>query len=265
MSHQPSANCHQPSAISHQPSVRREFLAGVAATLPLLVGVVPFGMVFGALALTAGLSARGAIAMSVFVFAGSAQFIAAGLLATGTGAWLIVLTTLVVNLRHLLYGATLAPYLRHLSRRWQMLLAHVTTDETYAVSILHYQSEDESSRKHWYFLGSALALMTTWVTSTAVGIIAGQTIPDPLAWGFDFALPIIFIGLLTPHVKDRPTLAAMAVAGLVAIAAHRLPNNLWLLLAALAGIAAGVWAEGISSSQETIDGRPRTASSIYED
>ncbi len=245
MSHRSSTIGHRLSAMNHRPSARSEFLSGVGAMLPLLVGVAPFGLIFGALTPAAGLSAAGAMAMSAFVFAGSAQFIAAGLLAAGTGPWLIVLTTLVVNLRHLLYGATLAPHLRHLPHRWQTLLAYVTTDESYAVSILRYQSDDESPCKHWYFLGSALTLLTVWLATTAVGIAAGQAIPAPLSWGLDFALPVTFIGLLIPHVKGRPTLAAMAVAGLTAVAAHRLPNNLWLLLAALAGVAAGVWAERI--------------------
>jgi len=200
-------------------------------------------LLFGASTVTAGLSAPAALAMSAFVFAGSAQFIAAGLLGAGTVPWLIVLTTLVVNLRHLLYGATLASHLRHLPHRWQLLLAHVTTDESYAVSILRYQSDEVSPHKHWYFLGAALTLLTSWLSTTVVGIAAGQTIPDPLAWGLDFTLPITFIGLLTPHVKDRPTVAAMAAAGLTSIAAQRLPNNLWLLLAALAGVAVGIWAE----------------------
>jgi len=226
---------------------RSEFLSGVGAMLPLLVGVAPFGLIFGALTPAAGLSVAGALAMSGFVFAGSAQFIAAGLLAAGTGPWLIVLTTLVVNLRHLLYGATLAPYLRHLPHRWQLLLAYITTDESYAVSILHYRSGDESPSKHWYFLGAALTLLTVWLATTAVGIVVGQAIPDPLSWGLDFALPVTFIGLLTPHVKGRPTTAAMIVAGLTAVAAHRLPNSLWLPLAALAGVAAGVWAETMTN------------------
>jgi 4-azaleucine resistance transporter AzlC len=212
-----------------------------------LVGALPFGLVFGALAVSAGLSVSAAVAMSVFVFAGSAQFIAAGLLATGTGVWLIVLTTLVVNLRHLLYGATLAPHVKHLPHRWQVLLAYLTTDETYAVSILRYQSGDESPHKHWYFLGTALTLLTGWVAFTGVGVVAGQAIPDPLSWGFDFALPIIFIGLLIPHVKGRPALAAIVVSALTAILAHKMPNNLWLLLAALTGVAAGLGAEFVWS------------------
>ena len=251
--HEPLDTSHPPSAISHQASTRGEFLAGVGAILPLLLGVIPFGLIFGALTPAAGLSATSALAMSVFVFAGSAQFIAAGLLTAGAGTWLIVLTTLVVNLRHMLYGATLAPYLRHLPHRWQLLLAYLTTDEAYAVSILRYRSGDESPRKHWYFLGTGLTMLVSWLVATAVGVVAGQTIPDPLAWGLDFALPITFIGLLTPHVKGRPTLAAMAVAGLTAVVAHPLPNKLWLVLAALTGVVAGLLAETLSHSNTLYD------------
>jgi len=222
---------------------KREFLCGVKKTLPLLVGVVPFGVIFGALALTSGLSPLGTVAMSLFVFAGSAQFIAATLIGAGATPWLIVLTTFVVNLRHLLYSVTLLPYLKRLPARWQAGLAFWLTDEAFVVASQRYAQGDASPHKHWFFLGSALSMYLTWQSSTLIGLLAGQRIPDPLSWGLDFALPVTFIGMLVPLLKDRATVVAVGVAGITAVPAAGLENQLGLLVAALAGIVAGVLTE----------------------
>ena len=126
----------------------REFLLGMRDTVPLLVGAIPFGILFGALAVNAGLSLPATLAMSLIVFAGSSQFVAAGLVAQGAGVLIIVLTTFVVNLRHALYGASLGPYLRGLSHRWLLPLAFWLTDEAYAVVIQRYERADTSPYKH---------------------------------------------------------------------------------------------------------------------
>ena len=112
---------------------RSEFLAGMRDTIPMDVGSLPFGIIFGAVAVNAGLSPFGAQSMSLFVFAGSAQFIAAGLVAQNVSALFIVVTTFVVNLRHALYSATLAPYLRHVKARWLPLMGFTLTDETFVI------------------------------------------------------------------------------------------------------------------------------------
>ena len=222
------------------PTPRYEFLAGIKKTLPLLVGVFPFGIIFGALALASGLTPLATQAMSLFVFAGSAQFIAANLVGVGAQLWLIVLTTWVVNLRHLLYSATLTPHLKHLPNRWIAPLAFLLTDEAFVVVSQRYNQPDDPRYKHWFFLGSAVSMYVTWQTGTVIGIVAGQVIPNPLSWGLDFALPVTFIGMLIPMLKDKATFAAMLTAGVIAIAAHGLENQLGLMAAALAGIAAGV-------------------------
>jgi 4-azaleucine resistance transporter AzlC len=118
---------------------RSEFFSGIKAELPILIGVIPFGMIYGVLALGAGLEPVQAQAMSSIVFAGSAQFVSAQLLYAGTPGAVIVLTVAVVNLRHALYSASLAPYLKPLQPGWKWLLAYLLTDEAYAVTITHYQ------------------------------------------------------------------------------------------------------------------------------
>jgi 4-azaleucine resistance transporter AzlC len=226
-----------------QPTIRAEFLAGVRATVPLVVGAVPFGIIFGALAVTNGLSPAAALGMSAFVFAGSSQFIASNMVASGAAIPFVVLTTFVVNVRHSLYAATLAPYTRHLPQRWLIPLGFWLTDESFVVVVQRYQREDSSPYKHYFYLGSALMMYINWQLSTLLGIVAGQSIPNPAAWGLDFALIVTFIGMLVPMLVAKPMLAAALVAGTSAIALNGLENRLGLLLAALLGLLAGVISE----------------------
>lgn len=220
-----------------------EFLAGVRDTFPLVVGAAPFGIIYGALAVTSGLSPAGTQAMSAFVFAGSAQFIATGLIASEVSQTVIILTTLVVNLRHALYGATLGPSMRNLPHRWLIPLGFWLTDESFLVTAGRYRKMDSSAFKHWYFLGSAVFMYSNWQLCTFIGLQAGQAIPDPASWGLDFAMVVTFIGMLVPLVEARPVLVSVVVAGLTAVLAHGLPNQLGLILAAGMGIVAGVLAD----------------------
>lgn len=146
-------------------SPRSELLAGARAIFPLVVGAVPFGIIFGTLA-AGSLSFVGTLAMSIFVFAGSSQFIAIGLIASGTAAPLILLTTIVVNLRHLLYAVSLVPHLQKLSPVWKLVLGFWLTDEGFAVAIVRYDQRDISPNKHWYHLGAALFMYVNWVICT---------------------------------------------------------------------------------------------------
>ncbi len=219
----------------------KSFWAGVRAELPLLIGVFPFGLIYGALALGAGISRAAAQMMSSIVFAGSSQFVAAQLIHEAAPGFVIVLTIAVVNLRHMLYSASVAPYLKDLSMRWKVLLAYLLTDEAYAATIVHYEEEDLTPNSHWFFLGAGAALWSTWQVSTAAGIFLGAAIPA--SWPLDFALPLTFIAMVTPVLKDRPVVAAAISAGAVALLAYGLPYKLGLILAALIGILVGMLLE----------------------
>jgi 4-azaleucine resistance transporter AzlC len=235
-----------------------EFWAGFKDTFPLVVGGIPFGIIFGALAVTSGLSEGGAAAMSAFVFAGSAQFIAAGLVASGVSVGFIVLTTFVVNLRHLLYSATLAPHMTHLPQRWLAPLAFWLTDESFVVVVSRYAKNDDSPFKHWYFLGSAIFMYVNWQLCTYIGIWTGRSIPNPANWGLDFAMIVTFIGMLVPFVRKKPALVAALAAGSVAIGLNFLPNKLGLMAAALAGIGAGMITETILERTAQQGNQPST-------
>lgn len=225
------------------PTPWRELLVGARDTFPLIVGAIPFGLIFGTLGGSSGLSVAATMAMSVFVFAGSAQFIALGLLAANTGWPLIVLTTFVVNLRHMLYALALLPHVKHLSQRWLVPLAFWLTDETFAVVIQRYQQADAVRFKHWYYLGSALAMYGNWQLCTWLGVLAGQRLPNIAAWGLDFAMPVTFIGMVVPYLRTRPMWLAMLASGGTALLAYPLPHRLGLIVATLVGITVGLLTE----------------------
>jgi len=218
----------------------QEFTQGARDMLPMLLGAIPFGIIFGSLAGAAGLTPWQTIGMSLLVFAGSAQFIAISLLGAGVGLAVLLLTTLVVNLRHALYSASLQPHVRHLPKRWRMPLAFWLTDEAYAVVLHRYAVSDTSPNKHWYFLGAALAMYLNWQLCTLVGVVFGQSVPNLGAWGLDFAMLATFIGIVVPMLRNRPQVAAALVAAAVALACHDLPYKLGLLAAAFSGILVGV-------------------------
>ena len=234
---------------------RSQFLAGVRAELPILVGVVPFGLIFGAVAVSGGLPPLLAQAMSSVVFAGSAQFIGAQLMAGGAPALVLLATTAVVNLRHLLYSASLAPQVRHLPLRWRLLLAYLLTDEAYAVTIVHYTDPDsQPPTRHWYYLGAGLALWTSWQISTALGVFFGAAVPA--SWSLDFALAVTFIGIVVPTLRDRPHTGAALSAALVAALTFAWPYKLGLMAAALTGIVVGVVLEsryGTHAGRRVVD------------
>lgn len=218
-----------------------EFWAGVRAEIPLLIGVFPLGVIYGVLALGAGLSPIEAQAMSAIVFAGSAQFIATQLIALGTPGLVIVLTIFVVNLRHALYSASIAPYLKGLSSKWKRGLAYLLTDEAYAVIITCLRSKGSGACRHWYFLGAGLALWTTWQISTGVGIFFGRIIPSQ--WPLDFTIALTFIALLVPALEESSSVGAALAAGVIAVILFGLPYRIGILIAASVGILVGMLLE----------------------
>jgi 4-azaleucine resistance transporter AzlC len=218
------------------------FWEGFKATLPLLIGAFPFGIIYGALASTVGLSPIQTASMSAFVFAGASQFIAVDLIENFTNGWIIVLTTFIVNLRHALYSATLAPYLKHLKHKWLIPLSFWLTDESFVVVIQKYKQGLKKPYYEWYFLGSAVFMYSNWQFATWIGIFAGTRINNPADWGLDFAMIATFIGMLIPMVKGKPTIIAVVTAAVVSLIANPLPHQLGLIVAAIVGLSAGMYA-----------------------
>jgi 4-azaleucine resistance transporter AzlC len=224
------------------------FSLGLRAVLPILVGVAPFGVIYGVVALQSGIPALAAMAMSSIVFAGSAQFLLAQLVGVGAPFMLTAGAVGLVNLRHALYSASVAPILAHLPRRWKILLAYLLTDEAYAAAIPHLMATRPDSPQavnaHWILFGSGFGLWAGWQLATLAGVLIGAQLPADL--GLDFALPLTFIAIVVPMIASRALLAAALAAAAVAVVLAALPYKIGLFIAALAGLVVGAAMPGKS-------------------
>jgi 4-azaleucine resistance transporter AzlC len=187
----------------------------VLASLSFAVSGAGFGLVYGLAAREAGFSVIEATAMSVFVLAGAAQFAAVGLIANGAGWPAIVLLTAVLNSRHLLYSAAMAPWLGGRSRLERAAMAHVLTDETFALSLAHFQRLGRADVVGFWLAAGFDSL--SWPIFTALGVIGGQLIPDPAQLGLDVVFPAAMGGLAVKLATGRPEVAAAIGAAALAV------------------------------------------------
>jgi len=215
----------------------KEFREGVSDTLPLMFGMIPFGLAYGILGKSIGLSSGETIAMSILVFAGAAQFICLPMFVDGASLMMVGFTTLLINLRHLLMGASLAPYMNELPMSFKALLSFGMTDETYAVTIHRAQTGRYSGA---YQLGSNTTCYLLWVISTVGGVILGSRISDPLSWGLDFAMPATFLALLIPRLHNKVSVIVCLVAVVVSVGSVILiPGKWYIIIACLVAVMAG--------------------------
>ncbi len=217
--------------------LRAEFLRGAKEILPIMVGIIPFGLVAGASAIDAGLTTLDAVGFSMGIFAGASQLAAIKLLGEGAALPVVVLTVAVINLRMLMYSASLAPLWSSLPLRRRAPAAYVLTDQAYAFSVARAPTADTQAHLWAYYLGCAITLWVNWQFWTVVGAMAGAAIPPEIP--LEFAIPMVFLVLLVPAVTDRPTLAAAITAGAGATLLSGLPYNLGLFVGALSGVAVG--------------------------
>jgi predicted branched-subunit amino acid permease len=227
----------------------RDFRAGAVAVGPMLIGVIPFGLVAGATPSTHGLGGGAAVGFSTIVFAGASQLAAADVLIDG-GGWLVAaLAAWTINLRMLLYSASLSPFLAEEALPTRMGIAYLLTDQAYAVSITRWSEPEDAAlnargarSRVPYVLGAGLALWTTWQISTILGIVIGPRVPDSLP--LDFAVPLCFLVLLVPVIINRPAaVAAIAGGGAAVLASELGAGTAYIIVGALTGIVAGTLAE----------------------
>lgn len=218
------------------------FSLGLRSVVPMLLGVAPFGVIYGVVALQSGIPALAAMAMSSIVFAGSAQFLLAQLVGAGAPLLLTAGAVGLVNLRHALYSASVAPVLARLPLRWKILLAYLLTDEAYAAAIPHLMAvkpdSPQSAQAHWILFGSGFGLWAGWQLATLAGVLIGAQLPANL--GLEFALPLTFIAIVVPMIDSRARFMAALAAGAVAVVLTAMPYKVGLFMAALAGLVAGV-------------------------
>ncbi|MEX2292612.1 MAG: AzlC family ABC transporter permease [Acidimicrobiales bacterium] len=247
------------------PTTRAELVAGARAVAPMLVGVIPFGLVAGATPATTGLGGGISIGLSTIVFAGASQLAAADVLADGGSALVAVVAACTINLRMLLYSASLAPHLTHTSLRRRLCMAYVLTDQAYAVSISRWTAEavrsgeggpaPDPDRRVPYYFGAGLLLWVNWQICTVVGILIGTAVPDSLP--LDFAIPLVFLVLLVPVITTRPAgVSAIIGGGVAVLAAQAGASHLSVLVGAIAGITAGAAAEGLLERRAPRDDTP---------
>lgn len=222
-------------------AVRPE-VQGARDVLPIAIGVIPFGFVAGASAVEAGYGWSGALGFSVVVFAGASQLAAIDLLSGGSAVAVAVATAWLINLRMVMYSASLAPWLSHEPFRHRAGAAYVLTDQAYALSIIHYSRGAARQDRLRYYMGIALLLWVNWQVTTLLGAMVGNSIPDEVP--LEFTIPLCFLVLLVPAVSDRPTAVAAVVGGVgaVLVAGTALADGA-IVLGAVAGIAAGAIAD----------------------
>jgi predicted branched-subunit amino acid permease len=208
----------------------------------VLLGVVAFGVIAGVAMVASGIPPLAAMLMSLLVFAGASMVASAQLLASGTPALLVILTTIFINLRFMMYSASLRMHFQHEPLRWRLLMAYLQADNVYGLTLMRFgPPEGEAASapgKREFFLGAGIVVWAGWQLAVGGGILIGSGVPA--SWRLEFAAPLAFIAMSIPMLRDRAMVAAAIVAGLTVMAAHALPLKLSIAAAALAGIAAGM-------------------------
>lgn len=211
------------------------FVRGAIAILPLSLACAPWGLLAGSTAIDAQLTPLQSQSLSVIVFAGAAQLVAIGMIKGGAGALSILLTTLLLTSQHLLYGMHMRTTLSPLPLRWRMGLGFLLTDEFFAL-VSQY---DRQTFNRWYALGVGLSFYLIWNLFTLAGIVLGKSIPGLEHLGLEFSIAATFIALITPVVRDVPTVICVAVSLFCAVLFSYWRWESAVVAAGLAGMAAG--------------------------
>lgn len=216
-------------------------LRGARDTLPLILAAIPFGIVYGAMAQSLGLTQWEAMGMSLFVFAGSSQFIAVTLLASAAAFPVIAMTVFIVNLRHMLYSASLMTHSASIPALLRVPMAFWLTDETYAVVANRLRGKyDDGQGFYAYYIGSALTMYLNWQLCTWVGIVVGEKVPDMTNWGLDVAMVVAFIGIVVPALQRFAHWACATTSAVCILLCHDWPHQTGLLFSSVMAILVGI-------------------------
>ena len=226
---------------------------GTLDSLPFVLVIAPFAMLFGVVATEAGLDLVEVMGLSVLVIAGAAQFAALQQMVDAAPVVMVLATALAVNLRMAMYSAALTPWLGRAPLWKRALAAYLLIDQTYLLSTGRFEAEPEMPRasRYAYYFGTILLIIPIWYAATLAGALAGQAIPE--AFALDFAMPITFLAMMAPMLKALPYLAAALTSVGLALALAGLPNGAGLLVAAVAAMVVGAATERLLERR-----RPRT-------
>ena len=213
----------------------REFWKGVLAQIPVQLGVVPFGLVFGVLGIASGLTVLQTILMSSIIFGGASQVVFAQLWSIGASPIVTGGSVAIINSRHIIYSANISNYISVLSLRWRLALGYLLTDEAFAISFQEFENKNRFA--HYHLLGGGLTLWVFWQISTVTGVFLGANIPPYL--NLEFAIPLTFIAIILPKLKSLAQICTAVTASLIAIFGQELPFGLWIIVASVAGMFVG--------------------------
>ena len=209
---------------------------GFLDVIPLTIPVIPFGIIYGVIAIEIGLSPLVAFCMSFIIFAGSSQIAFAQLFSAGASPLVMISSVAVINSRHFLYGAVLSQYLNKLNCYWKILLGYLMTDQAFIVSLSYFKKNYKKKNAHFHMLGSGFTLWFLWQLSTLAGIILGNIVPEQL--GLSFAIPLTFLSLIISELRKKDHLIVIAVSGLASLALYDFPFKIYIIVSAF--LALGV-------------------------
>ena len=210
------------------------FLKGIVDVLPLLIPVIPFGIILGAIGIELGFTPLETFATSFIIFGGASQIVFLQLFSGGASSLITITSTFVVNSRHLLYGASLSEYLNKLSLSWKILLSYLLTDQAYAVSNIYFEKNKSNELKHYYLLGSGFSLWFVWQIFTIVGIFLGSIVPEEL--GLSYTIPLTFISLLVGYFRKLDHLLIILLSGCLSIALYNAPLKSYIILSSFTAL-----------------------------
>ena len=225
------------------------FLKGLIDTLPLILAAAPFAVIYGALAIGNGLSVAATLGISILVFAGASQFVAATLVGLSAPLLVIIATVFIVNLRHMLYSLSVMSRIKNLNPWLRIPMAFWMTDESFAVISRQLETQKKDYNLYSYFWGSAIGMYLNWIFFTVVGIVLGQSIPNMTEWGLDMAMVMAFIAIVVPQLKSKAHLACALTAIAAAVLTYDWPYKLGLLLSSLLAIAVGFFLSKLGARQ----------------
>ncbi|WP_327028790.1 AzlC family ABC transporter permease [Micromonospora sp. NBC_01740] len=225
------------------PTARGEFVAGARSMVPFLLSAFPLGVIGGTLGLAAGLSYLETFGLAMVVNSGTAQFIGFKLISEGAAWPVIVLTTLILSLRMLIYSTLLAPHVRELPQRWRLLLGFGLIDAVFFVAFDRIKGDEPARRKSMFYFGASAVMYVNWAIATVVGMIAGHLLPERLRSGLDFPMTAVFLVVLASALVGWKVWTAAVSAGALALLLLGLPYNLGLIVAAFGGAFVGMACE----------------------
>ena len=203
-------------------------LKGFYDVSPLLLPVVPFGIIFGAIGIELGFGPYITYATSIIIFSGASQIVFFQLLSNGASSLIAITSSSVVSTRHLLYGAVVAQYLSKLSLMWKIFLSYLLTDQAFAVSQEFFKKNSNDEYKHYHLLGAGLTLWIVWQLTTVIGILLGSIVPEEL--GLSFTIPLTFLALLLNYFRKIDHLIVIFLSGLSSILFYEAPLKSYIIL-----------------------------------